>query len=68
MLLISYQPLWDVLKARDMDKQELWKQGIVNHSNLYHLLNDEPVSMHVLMKLCDMFDVPVERVVVFRKV
>ena len=67
MLVISYRPLWEVLESRGMDRQELKARGIVNHSTLYKLLNDEPVSMVSLMKVCDALDVPVERVVVFNK-
>lgn len=67
MLMISYQPLWNVLEHRGMDRQELKTRGIVNHSTLYRLLNDEPVSMAVLMQVCDALDVPIEDVVRFRK-
>jgi DNA-binding Xre family transcriptional regulator len=68
MRVISYQPLWRELEARNMDRQALKTQGIVNHSTLYRLLNDEPVSMAVLAQLCDTLDLPVEKVVVFNKV
>ena len=68
MRVISYQPLWRELESRNMDRQALKTQGIVNHSTLYRLLNDEPVSMAVLAQLCDALDLPVEKVVVFNKV
>ena len=67
MLMISYQPLWDELQKRGMDKQELKCRGIVNHSTLYRLLNAEPVSMTVLMQLCDALNLSIEKVVVFQK-
>ena len=67
MLMISYQPLWDELQRLEMDKQELKTRGIVNHSTLYKLMNSEPVSMTILMRLCDALDIPVEGVVRFKK-
>ena len=65
--MISYQPLWDELNRRGMARQELKAQGVVNNSTLYRLINDEPVSMTVLMQICDALDVPIERIVVFNK-
>lgn len=68
MLVLSYEPLWKAMKERQMVKEELRRQGIVNNSTFNRIINGEPVSITVLMQICDALDIPVERVIEFNKV
>lgn len=66
MLVISYEPLWHTLKARGMKKLEL--KTVISSAALKKLQHDEPVSLNMLMKLCETLDVPIQDVVEFRYV
>ena len=66
MLQITYEPLWETLKEQDMKKLEL--KAILSPAAMKKLQNVEPVSLNVLMKICEFLDVPIERVVKFKKV
>lgn len=66
MLVISYEPLWHTLKARGMKKLEL--KMVISSAALKKLQRDDPVSLNMLMKLCETLDVPIQDVVEFRYV
>lgn len=66
MLQISYEPLWETLRERDMKKLEL--KEILSPAAMKKLQNVEPVSLNVLMKICGFLDVSIEKVVQFKKV
>lgn len=66
MLQVSYEPLWETLSARDMKKVDL--KAIITPAALKKLQNHEPVSLNVLMRLCEALHVPVENVVAFRRI
>ena len=66
MLQVSYEPLWETLSDRDMKKADL--KAIITPATLKKLQNHEPVSLNVLMRLCEALDVPVEKVVAFKKI
>ena len=66
MLQISYDPLWETLRKRDMKKLVLKK--IISPAAMKKLQNVEPVSLNVLMKICEYLDAPIEDVVQFKEV
>ena len=66
MLQISYAPLWETLAKREMKKVEL--TTVISSASLKKLQNHEPVSLNVLMKISEDLDVPIERIVEFRRV
>ena len=66
MLQISYAPLWETLAAREMKKVELTAE--ISSASLKKLQNHEPVSLNVLMKISEALDVPIEKVVEFRRI
>ena len=66
MLQISYAPLWEVLAARAMKKVDL--TAVISPAALKKLQNHEAVSLNVLMKISEDLDVPIERIVEFRRV
>ena len=66
MLQISYAPLWETLAAREMKKVEL--TTVISSASLKKLQNHEPVSLNVLMKISETLDVPIEKIVEFRRI
>ena len=66
MLQISYAPLWETLAARGMKKVDL--TAVVSSASLKKLQNHEPVSLNVLMKISETLNVPIEKIVEFRRV
>ena len=66
MLQISYAPLWEVLAARGMKKVDL--TAVISSAALRKLQNHEPVSLNVLMRISEALDVPIEKIIEFRRV
>ena len=66
MLQISYAPLWETLVKREMKKVEL--TTVISSASLKKLQNHEPVSLNVLMKISEALDVPIEKIVEFRRI
>ena len=66
MLQISYAPLWETLAKRKMKKVEL--TTMISSASLKKLQNHEPVSLNVLMKISEALDVPIEKIVEFRRI
>ena len=66
MLQISYAPLWETLAKRKMKKAEL--TTVISSASLKKLQNHEPVSLNVLMKISEALDVPIEKIVEFRRI
>ena len=66
MLQISYAPLWETLAAKCMKKVDL--MSVISSAALKKLQNHEPVSLNVLMKISEVLDIPIEKIVEFRRV
>lgn len=59
----SYKPLWHLLVQREMTKTE-YRQAIgLSTATLAKMGRGEYVSMDVLDKTCNLFDVPLREVV-----
>ena len=52
-MVISYDRLWDILKARKMTKKELVKRAGISDSTLRVMTRGGNVSLEVLGKICD---------------
>ena len=66
MLQISYAPLWEVLAARSMKKVDL--TAVISSAALKKMQNHEPVSLNALMRISEALDVPIEKIIEFRRV
>ena len=49
---ISYDPLWETLRARKLSKIDLARRGIITPAALKRLQKGEPVSLNVLGNIC----------------
>ncbi|OPZ33535.1 MAG: hypothetical protein BWY97_00467 [Tenericutes bacterium ADurb.BinA124] len=64
---ISYNKLWKVLIDKNMKKIELKDIAGISSSSLAKLGKNEPVTLEVLMKICEALDVNIGDVVEFIK-
>lgn len=64
---ISYNKLWKVLIDKNMKKIELKDFAGISSSSLAKLGKNEPVTLEVLMKICEALDVNIGDIVEFIK-
>ncbi|GGP13476.1 helix-turn-helix domain-containing protein [Oceanobacillus neutriphilus] len=63
-LPITYRPLRMLLDERKMKMSHLSKDlKIINTNTATKLLNDKPVSMDILVRLCHFLNVPIEQII-----
>ena len=64
---ISYNKLWKVLIDKNMKKIDLKDLTGISSSSLAKLGKNEPVTLEVLMKICEALDVNIGDIVEFIK-
>ena len=64
---LSYNKLWKVLIDKNMKKIELKDIAGISSSSLAKLGKNEPVTLEVLMKICEALDVNIGDIVEFIK-
>lgn len=64
---ISYNKLWKVLIDKNMKKIDLKDLAGISSSSLAKLGKNEPVTLEVLMKICEALDVNIGDIVEFIK-
>ena len=64
---ISYNKLWKVLIDKNMKKIDLKGLAGISSSSLAKLGKNEPVTLEVLMKICEALDVNISDIVEFIK-
>ena len=64
---ISYNKLWKVLIDKNMKKIDLKEIAGISSSSLAKLGKNEPVTLEVLMKICEALDVNIGDIVEFIK-
>ena len=64
---ISYNNLWKLLIDRKMKKYQLRELAVISSNSIAKLGKDEPVSMEVLMKICDALDCNIQDICEFVK-
>ena len=53
---LSYNGLWKLLIDKNMNKMDLMKVAEISSGTVAKMTKGEPVSMTVLMKICDKLD------------
>lgn len=64
---ISYNKLWKILIDNDMKKKDLQQDTGISSSSIAKLGKNEPVTLEVLMKICETLDCNIGDVVDFVK-
>lgn len=64
---VSYDKLWKLLIDNKMKKYQLRENAHISSNSVAKLSKDEPVSMDVLMKICDLLNCDIGDVCEFRR-
>lgn len=62
-MYINYDNLWKTLIAQSEKKGELCKKTDFSSSTLAKMIRDEPVSLSIILKICEVLDCSLEEVV-----
>lgn len=65
--MISYKPLWNTLKEKDVSQYQLIKNYGVSAGQLSRLRIDANVSTHTLNALCEILDCNLSDVAIYVK-
>lgn len=63
--MISYQPLWETMKKKDISQYYLLKSGI-DHKTLDSLKKNKNITLLTLEKLCNILDCTPDNIVTFK--
>lgn len=55
-MAVSYNKLWKILIDRNMKKMQLKEAAGIGSTTLSKLSKNQPVSMEVIMKLCNILE------------
>lgn len=64
---VSYNRLWKLMIDKKLKKYQLRDMTGIGTTTLAKLSKNQPVSLEVLMKICDAFDCNIEDVCEFTK-
>ena len=65
--MISYEPLWNTLKAKQITQYQLINTYHVSAGQLSRLRAGENISTHTINMLCEILDCRVEDIIVYKK-
>ena len=66
-MYISYNNLWKTLIDKGVKKGELCKKTGISSSTLAKMSRNEPVSLSIILKICETLDCSIEEVVMVNK-
>lgn len=66
-MLLNYNNLWKTLIDKGVKKGELRKQTGISSSTLAKMNRNEPVSLSIILKICETLDCSIEDVVTVSK-
>ena len=52
---VNYKPLWKILIDRDMSKAQIREDASISRSTVFKMVNNEYVTMDVLVRICMAF-------------
>ncbi|WP_341401302.1 helix-turn-helix transcriptional regulator [Mesomycoplasma ovipneumoniae] len=64
---ISYQPLWNLLKSRNMKKKDLLEKANLTTNCIANMSKNEYISLKNIEKICKVLQCNVEQVISFKK-
>lgn len=66
-MYLSYNNLWKMLIDKDIKKGELCKQTGISSSTLAKMSRNEPVSLSIILRICEILECTIEDVVTVNK-
>ncbi|MDW2921769.1 helix-turn-helix transcriptional regulator [Mesomycoplasma ovipneumoniae] len=64
---ISYEPLWNLLKSRNMKKKDLLEKANLTTNCIANMSKNEYISLKNIKKICEALQCNVEQVISFKK-
>lgn len=64
--MISYEPLWDTLRKKNISQYQLIKEYGFSAGQLSRLRKNNYISTHTIEVLCDILDCKVEDIMVYK--
>lgn len=64
---ISYEPLWNLLKSRNMKKKDLLEKANLTTNCIANMGKNEYISLKNIEKICDALECNIEQVISFKK-
>ena len=65
--MITYDPLWNTMKAKGISQYRLIKEYGISTGQLSRLQANQHVSTHTLDRLCEILDCQLSDVAVYKK-
>ena len=65
--MISYEPFWDLLDWREISTYTLINKHHISSSRINRLRHNLPISTATIDKLCEIFDCPVDDIIMYVK-
>ena len=66
-MYLSYNNLWKTLIDKEMKKGELCQKKGISTSTLSKINRNEPVSLSIILKICETLDCTIENVVTINR-
>ena len=63
--MISYDKLWETMKAKSFSQRKLVNEYGISESLLYRLRHNESVSMHSIDNLCNILECDITDIVTY---
>ncbi len=65
--LISYKPLWETMKIKDVTTYTLISKYGINSRTIYNLKHDKGITVYTLERLCEILECTPNDVIEFVK-
>ena len=65
--MISYEPFWDYLPWHEISSYTLINKHHISSSTINRLRHNKPISTATIDKLCEIFDCPVDDIIMYVK-
>lgn len=65
--MISYEPFWNTLKAKNVSQYRLMKDYGISAGQLSRMRANQNISTHTIDMLCEILDCKVEDIIIYKK-
>ena len=67
IFMISYEPLFKTLEEKNLKPSVLRSKGIIDGKTIAKMRRGESVRLSTIVRICEFLDVPIEKVVEYRR-
>lgn len=66
--MITYKPLWETMRKKDITKYYLKTYCEVNNNTINKLRHNKPLNTTTIDRLCEILDCKIEDVMIYEKI